>query len=207
MKRPGGYEGPSLGGESTSSQAGIAEIDVTVWGLSDDPFAVLGVSPDASPSEIAAARRRRARLLHPDHGGDLGVMQALNAAYDEALRRHGMATPPAVVVSEPSPASRSTQRVQQDSPSFVVDVAPALAHEALLVVAASIGEVIVDAPPYMIECLLDEPIRCWCRLDLAPEGTSTSVSLIVERYDNEPAPDIDEVRDEWVANVNRNEQL
>ncbi len=97
--------------------------------------------------------------------------------------------------------------MQQDSPSFVIDVAPELAHEALLVVAASIGEVIVDAPPYMIECLLDEPIRCWCRLDLAPEGASTSVSLIVERYDEEPAPDIDAVRDEWVANLNRIEQL
>ena len=134
-------------------------------------------------------------------------MQALNAAYDEALRRRGIAPAPAVIVSEARSTHRSAQRVQQDSPSFVVDVAPALAHEALLVVAASIGEVIVDATPYMIECLLDEPIRCWCRLDLAPEGASTSVSLIVERYDEEPAPDIDVVRDEWVANLNRIEQL
>ena len=178
---------------------------VTVWGLSDDPFAVLGVSPDASPTEIAAARRRLARRLHPDHGGELAVMQALNAAHDEALRRQGLTAPevPKVVASEPPPARRSGQRVQQDSPSFVVDVAPALAHEALLVVAASIGEVIVDVPPHMIECLLDEPIRCWCRLDLAPEGESSSVSLIVERYDDDPAPDIDVVRDEWVATLNQ----
>lgn len=90
-------------------------------------------------------------------------------------------------------------------------MSPDLAHEALVVVAGSIGEVIVDAPPYMIECLLDEPIRCWCRLDLLPEGESTSVSLIVERYDDLAAPDIDAVRDEWVATLNQieiqNEQL
>lgn len=93
--------------------------------------------------------------------------------------------------------------MQQDSPSFVVDAAPPHAHEALLVVAASIGEVIVSHPPHMFECLLDEPLRCWCRLDLSPEGESTSVSLIVERYDDVLAPDIDAVRDAWVVNLNQ----
>ena len=93
--------------------------------------------------------------------------------------------------------------MQHDSPSFVVDVAPPQAHEALVVVAASIGEVIVTNAPHMIECLLDEPFRCWCRLDLVPEGQSTSVSLIVERYDDQLAPDIDAVRDELVANLNQ----
>ncbi len=75
-----------------------------------------------------------------------------------------------------------------------------------MVAAASIGEVMVDSPPYMIECLLDEPIRCWCRLDITPEGVGSSVSLIVERYDAELAPDIEAVRDEWVATLNRNER-
>ncbi len=36
-----------------------------------------------------------------------------------------------------------------------------------------------------------------------PEGDATSVSLIVERYENELAPDIDLVRDAWVANLNQ----
>jgi len=177
--------------------------------LSDDPFAVLGVSADASAAEIAAARRRLARELHPDHGGDLSVMQALNAAHDEALRRQEalrqsvVAPGPDSAPMQPIPArQRSSLRVQHDSPSFVVDVAPQYTYEALVVVAASIGEVIVTNAPHMIECLLDEPLRCWCRLDLVPEGESTSVSLIVERYDNQPAPDIDAVRDEWVANLN-----
>lgn len=177
---------------------------------SDDPFAVLGVSEDASPAEIAIARRRLALATHPDHGGDVGGMQALNAAYEEAIRRqravreHGVESPSPSRSSEPSKSSprRSAQRVQQDSPSFVVDVAPELAHEALLIVAAGIGEVVTANEPYMIECLLDEPIRCWCRLDIVAEGNSSSISVIVERYDEVLAPDIDEVRDEWVRNLN-----
>ncbi len=179
--------------------------------LSDDPFATLCLSADASAAEIAAARRRLARSLHPDHGGDLAVMQALNAAHDEALRRRSAVplgdsvqpTPPTAPPTAPQSRQQSSQRVQHDSPSFVVDVAPAQAHEALLVVASTIGEVIVANPPHMIECLLDEPIRSWCRLDLMPDGQATSVSLIVERYENELAPDIDAVRDAWVAELNQ----
>lgn len=93
--------------------------------------------------------------------------------------------------------------VQHDSPSFVVDVAPDRAHEALLVAASWIGEVIVESSPHMIECLLDEPLRCWCRLDLMPEGAACTVSLIVANYDDVPTPDIDEVRDAWIANLNQ----
>ncbi|CAN5425927.1 hypothetical protein BH10ACT2_BH10ACT2_27860 [soil metagenome] len=182
----------------------------TVRRLSDDPYVILGVPADASPAEIAAARRRLAQSAHPDHGGDVGAMQALNAAYDKALRgtpateRAPRVEP--TVEPAPHPARQSALRVQHDSPSFVIDVAPVQAHEALMVAAASIGEVIVDSPPYMIECLLDEPIRCWCRLDITPEGACSSVSLIVERYDAELAPDIEAVRDAWVATLNRNER-
>ena len=137
-------------------------------------------------------------------------MQLLNVAYEEALRRQsamqvqGVISPPARLLPDrpKSASTESSQRVQHDSPSFVIDVAPELAHEALLVVASSIGEVVTSAAPHMIECLLDEPIRCWCRLDVVAEGSSSSISLIVERYAEELAPDIDVVRDEWVRNLN-----
>ncbi len=145
-------------------------------------------------------------------------MQALNAAYDRA-RQHRVvaessppAPPPAPGPVPPgppqeTPQTRHTQRVQYDSPSFTVDALPATTFEALTLVASWMGEVIIENSPHMIECLLDEPLRCWCRLDIAPEGDSSSVSLIVERYEDEPAPDIDSVRDEWVANLNRTEKL
>jgi len=173
--------------------------------LSDDPFAVLGVGSDATPAELAAARRRLAQSSHPDHGGEPEAMQALNAAYEEALRRLSLAEVTEMEVAAPpvQVRPRSSQRVQHDSPSFVVGAAPDSAHEALLIAAASIGEVMVESSPHLIECLLDEPLRCWCRLDLLPEGDATSVSLIVAKYDDEPAPDIDEVRDVWVASLNQ----
>ena len=41
-----------------------------------DPFAVLGLGPDATPTTCAAARRELAKRHHPDRGGDPAAMQA-----------------------------------------------------------------------------------------------------------------------------------
>jgi hypothetical protein len=52
-----------------------------------DPHAVLGVSAGASAEEMKAAFRRRARELHPDHGGDAAAFIALKRAYDGLVKR------------------------------------------------------------------------------------------------------------------------
>jgi hypothetical protein len=68
-----------------------------------DPFAVLGVTPGASPEEVAAAYRDLAKAWHPDRRGEAGEdkMAEINVAY-ELLRageaqEHGSrpAPPPA----------------------------------------------------------------------------------------------------------------
>ncbi len=69
-----------------------------------DPFTVLGVTPGASPEEVAAAYRELAKAWHPDRRGEAGEdkMAEINVAY-ELLRageaqRHGSRpapTPPA----------------------------------------------------------------------------------------------------------------
>lgn len=47
-----------------------------------DPYAVLGVSPGATPAEIKAAYRALVKLHHPDAGGDDQRILALNAAWE-----------------------------------------------------------------------------------------------------------------------------
>lgn len=53
----------------------------------DDPYKVLGVSPDASDDEIKRAYRRLAKQYHPDRNpGDATAakkMQEINAAYEQ----------------------------------------------------------------------------------------------------------------------------
>jgi DnaJ domain len=55
-----------------------------------DPYAVLGVSPDASDAELRGAYRRLAQLHHPDHNGGSAEaaqrFEAVQEAYALALK-------------------------------------------------------------------------------------------------------------------------
>jgi hypothetical protein len=180
--------------------------------VSNDPYRTLGVAPDADLAALVAARRRLAMALHPDVGGDAAAMQAVNGAFDEAVRRLS-SLPTSLPSSASPPASperpeadvpiRRMRGVQYDSPSFTIDVLPAEAFEALLVVTGWMGEVLVDDPPYVLETFLRDPAPCWCRLDLVPDAGATTVSLTVAGVDGDATPDPEAVRDEWVANLNR----
>ncbi|MBW7863502.1 MAG: J domain-containing protein [Candidatus Hydrogenedens sp.] len=44
-------------------------------------YRLMGLSPSASWEEIEKAYRRKAKVHHPDHGGDEDAMRALNEAY------------------------------------------------------------------------------------------------------------------------------
>ena len=177
--------------------------------MNPDPYAVLGLSHGATIEEVRSARRRLAAQFHPDHGGDAVRMGEINVAFDlvESQLLHPAApppppSPPPAPPPAPSP-HRRYQGLQQDAPSFTIDHLPAEAFEALLVETSWMGEVLVDDPPYVLEVHLDEPGPCWCRLDLVPDAGGSTVTLTVGSIDGTPAPDVEVVRDAWVANLNR----
>ncbi len=164
-----------------------------------DPFAVLGLDREADLGQLRAARRRLARDLHPDHGGDPAAMQQLNVAFDLCVGH--------VTGRRPIPPSSMSRRgfrgVERDMPSFAIDALPAEAFEALLVVASWIGEVLDDDPPYVLECHLSEPLGCWCRLEVVPDAGGSTVSLTVASPDGGDAVHAEHVRDVWVEQLNR----
>jgi hypothetical protein len=95
-----------------------------------DPFAVLGVSPDASPQEVAEAYRRLARRWHPDRVGGHGVQQRMaevNTAYDAVRRRRFSRRPP----PEEGDTSRAATRRAPAAAWLAEPVRRALGHELL----------------------------------------------------------------------------
>jgi hypothetical protein len=168
--------------------------------MNADPFDVLGVGHDATLDEVRSARRKLAAEFHPDHGGDAARMGEINVAFDAVIAH--LMQPPAPPSPAP-PAPRRYPGVQHDAPSFTIDTLPVEAFEALLIVTSWMGEVLVDDPPYVLEVHLTEPGPCWCRLDLVPDAGGSTVTLTVASIDGTPAPDIEQVRDVWVANLNR----
>jgi curved DNA-binding protein CbpA len=73
--------------------------------IEDDPYAVLGVRPNASQADLRAAYRARARDRHPDTGGNEAEMRRLNAAYHllrDPVRRkaHDLSLEPASFAQE-----------------------------------------------------------------------------------------------------------
>ncbi len=174
--------------------------------MTTDPFAVLGVSSDATLDEVRTARRKLAAEFHPDHGGDPVRMGEINIAFDAVVAEItvGPESPPPASATRSQPSGgRRYPGVQHDAPSFTIDTLPAEAFEALLIVTSWMGELLVDDPPYVLEVHLTEPAPCWCRLDLVPDAGSSTVSLTVASIDGTPAPDVEAIRDLWVANLNR----
>jgi hypothetical protein len=189
-----------------------------------DPFAVLGLQPGASLAEVRAARRRLAFEEHPDRGGDARRMQEINRAFERVVASltgrtvrpgSGSGTPEASPGPTPAPPpapAPSAQRdrgrtprgprwVERDEPSFTIDVLPVEAFEVLLIVAATLGEVLVDDPPYLLDAHLLDPAPCWCRLGLLPDAGGTTVIVTVAGIDSPPPP-VEDVRDRWIDELN-----
>ena len=171
---------------------------------------LLGLADDACVDDVRTARRLLAKHRHPDvNGGDDEAMRRLNEAADVVLAELDAGASDDIA-ADPSPRSEpprrrppSAGRVESDVCSFVIEALPVVAFEALLVVTSWIGEVVVDEPPYQLDVVLLDPLRCWCRLDLVRDAGASTVSLTIAALPDEVLPDIDDVRDLWVASLNR----
>jgi hypothetical protein len=181
----------------------------------NDPFEVLGLTPTATCGTHLSERRRLAFDSHPDRGGDGERMRAVNVAFEAAVAHVTGRRLIDLPASAPTGTSSSQDRrephgrqerqrwrVERDAPSFVIDLLPAEAFEALLIAAASLGEVLVDEPPYVLEAFLRNPEPCWCRLDLVPDAGASTISLTVAGIDGAAAPDPELVRDVWIGELN-----
>lgn len=184
-----------------------------------DPFAVLGLPPDATDDDVRRARRRLATGAHPDVGGDDATMSRINAAAEHALEliagaddggrddarsRSGTDRSP----RRDRTASWTGDDVRRtDVPSFVVEALPAVAFEALTLAASELGEIADDDPPYRLWALLDDP-ACWCRVDVVPDAGASTVSLAIapadalDRIGRAPLPTVESVRDRWIVALN-----
>jgi hypothetical protein len=180
----------------------------------DEAFRELGLSQGATVDDVRDARRRLAKIHHPDRGGDPAAMRTLNQAAAVALQRideqQRPPTPPTGAArggrDDPQGApqrDRHWSGVARDAPSFTVEALPAETFEGLLVVASWMGEVLDDDPPYRLDTHLYEPIECWCRLDVMPDAGSSTVSLTIAAPDGGPVPAVESVRDAWVDGLNR----
>lgn len=164
-----------------------------------DPFAILGLPDDASASEIDTARRTLAKSAHPDVGGSVADMQVINAAADAA---RSLVETSRDDQGSPTRTPTGPDRVSQDHPSFTVEALPAQTFEALLVVAALLGEVVDDDPPYVLEAIMIPPLACWCRLCLVPDAGASTISIEIANQPGQPPIDIEFVRDAWIAALN-----
>ncbi len=70
-----------LRGGSTPTPDGMSQSE------SELCFKVLGISPSASWPEIERAYREKAKIHHPDRGGDEDAMRALNEIYNVLKRK------------------------------------------------------------------------------------------------------------------------
>ena len=141
-------------------------------------------------------------------------MRRLNAAFDAILAdvtgraadRPAPAAPRAAPHRRrrlpPERVPRTGSRLSHDVASFTIEALPAEAFEALLVVATWLGEVVDDDPPYRLDVVLGEPLVAWCRLELVPDAGASTVAVTLGAIDAGGVPDLDVVRDVWVAALN-----
>ena len=165
---------------------------------------MLGVDQAGATADgVRNARRRLAKLLHPDviagGGGGAGAVAAASARLavvnravelamaDLATRgtndiRNGAAERPAQPdVSMPAPSAADTavwaEGEDAEDASFRIAHLPVDAFELVLLAFSSIGDPKVVDEPYLLEGQIDDPFLGVARVELAPEAGGSIVTV------------------------------
>jgi hypothetical protein len=172
-----------------------------------EAFLLLNLEPGSSVEEIRKAWRQQSVLSHPDTGGSNEAMIALNNALEVALEWIPENDSESSLQSTSKKASSSTHRLRRDVSSFTVNVLPVDCWHGLEIVASLCGPTVQDDPPYLLEFLLHDTslpdsLHGWCRCECVPEAGGTTVHLTVGSAQENEMPNIDDVRDYLVAQLN-----
>jgi hypothetical protein len=123
-----------------------------------DPYAVLGVRPGSTESQVAAAYKELAKRWHPDRGaGEEGErrMAEINAAYD-SLRTPEATPPPAPVRPRHPELGDELGRALSDGEEVIVAAATstsASAHTYLVLTERRLLWLLDDAPVARVRSL------------------------------------------------------
>jgi hypothetical protein len=158
-----------------------------------DPFAVLGLSPDASRQQVRAARLALVKRLHPDvrsHEDPQVRARAerrlaeVNAAYDAVVARWLSAEGEAMGEAGAAEVAVDPAEATARAPvSFAVGAFRPMAFEAIMVAAADLGDVTDADEPFSLELFVEGPPRGFCRLELFPEAGGSVVTADSDHVD------------------------
>ena len=183
----------------------------------DDPLRALGLGPDADADDVRAARRRLARQVHPDAGGDNAAMASINDAAARALHElerprdqaagddDGGATPPRAATTAGTMTTTWSSGRCGSTTSRRSRWRRCRSRRSRRCSSRRgwLGEVIDDDPPYRLDVHMTEPFECWCRFDVVPDAGASTVSLTVAAWAESPVAPVEQVRDVWVDVLNR----
>ena len=168
-----------------------------------DPWAVLGLPRDAPWDDVRAAHRRLAKELHPDVAGtdtDHRRMAEVNAAFALLAAQIPRTGGPDLRNSSIHAASSHEEAVDE-AVGFSIDLLPAEAFEALLIVCSFLGDPWVIDEPYELTALFDPPLACRCNMWLVPEAGGSIVTIDVHPVRAYPTPTREQVRDALVVEL------
>jgi curved DNA-binding protein CbpA len=86
-----------------------------------DPYHTLGIAKDCTREELKDAFRAKARLVHPDRGGEPATFIQLRQAYDQIVTELER-RPPGLIAETSARPSRPDPRPKQPNPNWEPDL-------------------------------------------------------------------------------------